>query len=220
MSPQLSGIQWRVLEVLAPIEPHWTLSGGAALVGFHLGHRTTRDLDLFWIGRSSLGELRREVAARLRGAGFEVAELRGGESFACLQVQAAGEMVLVDLVAEPVGSVEQPESHCLGSTTIQVDAEHEILVNKLCALLHRSEVRDLFDIEALVAKGGDLSRALLEAPRKDGGFSALTLGWTLSGWAVADAARAAGFADHADRLAAFRDRLLQIAVGDRPAAGG
>lgn len=218
--PQLSRIQRRVLEVLAPIEPHWTLTGGAALVGFHLGHRTTRDLDLFWIGRSSLGELRREVASRLRGAGFEVAELRGGESFGRLQVQTAGEMVLVDLVAEPVGSVDQPEARSLGSTTIQVDTEHEILVNTLCALLHRSEVRDLFDIEALLAKGGNLLRALADAPRKDGGFSALTLGWALSGWAVAEAARAAGFGEHADRLADFRDRLLQFAVGDRPPAGG
>jgi len=220
MSPRLSGIQQRVLEALGPIEPRWILSGGAALVGFHLGHRTTRDLDLFWVGQSTLGELRREVVARLLGAGFDVTELRGGESFRSLQVRAGGEVVVVDLVAEPVASVEQPEAHRVGATTILVDTAHEILVNKLCALLHRSEVRDLFDIEALVAKGGDLPRALAEAPRKDGGFSALTLGYVLSGWAVADAARAAGFVDHGERLARFRDRLLEAAVGDRPTAGG
>lgn len=33
---------------LAGLEPAWQLSGGAALVGFHCGQRTTRDLDLVW----------------------------------------------------------------------------------------------------------------------------------------------------------------------------
>src|SRR4051812_20084129 len=51
---KLSGIQRRVLEALADIEPPFVLSGGAALSGVHLGHRTTRDLDLFWRNRAKL----------------------------------------------------------------------------------------------------------------------------------------------------------------------
>ena len=42
----------------------------------------------------------------------------------------------------------------IGGVSIAVDTKHEILVNKLCALLHRSELRDLMDIAALVAAGG------------------------------------------------------------------
>jgi hypothetical protein len=82
--------------------------------------------------------------------------------------------------------------------------------------LHRSELRDLVDIEALLAAGGDLDRALADAPAKDGGFSALTLGWTLSGWRIADAARAAGLESRAAELERFRVDLLRRVTGERP----
>jgi hypothetical protein len=213
---QLSELQSRVLATLAGIEPPWTLTGGAALAGFHLGHRTTRDLDLFWHRRDSIADVVREVVSRLRADGLEVTQIRTSEAYCVLQVTQAGESVVVDLVAEPVAWIEPPREIEHRGVTIQVDTAHEILVNKLCALLHRSELRDLIDIEALIVAGADLNRALAEAPLKDGGFSGLTLGWTLSSWKIADAARAAGLASHASELERFRDRLLEWATGDRP----
>jgi hypothetical protein len=42
--------------LFAGIDPHWTLTGGGALAGVHLGHRETRDLDLFWRSRPELVE--------------------------------------------------------------------------------------------------------------------------------------------------------------------
>jgi hypothetical protein len=41
---KLTSLQWRVLEILAGLEPSWTLTDGGALVGVHFGHRVTRDL--------------------------------------------------------------------------------------------------------------------------------------------------------------------------------
>ena len=43
---RLTALQWRILEILSALQPPWTLTGGAALAGFHLKHRTTKDLDL------------------------------------------------------------------------------------------------------------------------------------------------------------------------------
>ncbi|MBM4059620.1 MAG: nucleotidyl transferase AbiEii/AbiGii toxin family protein [Planctomycetes bacterium] len=212
----LSDLQARVLELLAGIEPPWTLTGGAALAGFHLAHRTTRDLDLFWHGRDAITDVWREVAARLRAAGLEVRELRSSPAFCSLQVVHGGETVVVDLVAEPVPCIEPPLAMPHRGVHILVDTAHEVLVNKLCALLHRSELRDLIDIAALVANGGDLERALADAPRKDGGFSALTLGFCLQGWALRDAARASGLAERAAELERFRDELLQRVAGGQP----
>ena len=216
MSKRLSDLQARVLEVLAGIEPAWTLTGGAALAGFHLGHRTTRDLDLFWHGLDSIEDVRGEVVRRLVAGGLEVTVLRTATGFGSLQVRGSEQAVVVDLVADPVATVEQPRQHPIRNATIAVDTKHEILVNKLCALLHRSEVRDLVDIAALVDAGGDLERALADAPRKDGGFSALTLGWSLSGWRIADAVRATGVAVDVAELERFRERLLAKAAGDKP----
>jgi len=124
--------------------------------------------------------------------------------------------VVVDLVAEPVASVEPPQRTEIGGVHILVDTAHEVLVNKLCALLHRSELRDLIDIEALLAAGGDLDRALADAPGKDGGFSGLTLGWTLQSWEVAEVARAAGLDQRASELERFRVDLLARIAGGHP----
>lgn len=191
------------------MEPPWTLTGGAALAGYHLGHRTTQDLDLFWHGLGQLDRIPREVEARLTAAGLACATLQTGASFTRLRVTRDDEVVIVDLVAEPVARVAEPEIREPG---IEVDAPHEILVNKLNALVSRSEVRDLEDVRVLIESGLELERALADAPKKDGGFSPMTLAWVLERAPLADAERL-GF-DGAS-LAAFRDELVARLVGRR-----
>ena len=150
---KLSALQLRVLELLSALAPPWTLSGGGALAGFHLKHRTTRDLDLFWHGLQQLESLPEEVRSR---------------------------------------------------------PPHEILVNKLNALLSRSELRDLEDVRALLAAGGDLEKALADASKKDGGFSPLTLSWVLTELRPASLAQVAGVdPEKAQELETFRDLLVE-----------
>jgi hypothetical protein len=174
VTPTLSPLQLRVLRTLAHLE--WTLTGGAALAGYHLGHRTTRDLDLFWMGARELERMPAEVERRLTADGLEVTRLQVSPGFVRLRVAAGDEVLPVDLVAEPMPAVEPPLEPEPG---VRVDTRYAILVNKLGALLSRWAVRDLVDVRALVAAGEDLDRALLEAQRRDGGFSAQTLAWVL-----------------------------------------
>lgn len=47
MNNKLSVLQQDVLREFFARENRFFLTGGAALVGFHLGHRETHDLDLF-----------------------------------------------------------------------------------------------------------------------------------------------------------------------------
>lgn len=85
----------------------------------------------------------------------------------------------------------------------------EILVNKVVALLSRNELRDLADVLALVRRGGSLSDALAQAPKKDAGFSPLTLAWALRGWPIERLARLGGHSeDETKELLAFRDELV------------
>jgi hypothetical protein len=206
----LSALQRAVLEAIAPSVPPWTLSGGGALVGYHLGHRTTRDLDLFLHGHASLEGFAEDAVQRLRDAGMDVHSVQSGRSMQRLRVARGGETVLVDLVAEPVPFLEAPDPRTIGAASILVDTPHEILVNKLCTLVQRNELRDLVDVRGLLGIGGDLERALRDAPRKDGGFSALTLAWQLSGMDLHTMGRAEGWPDRdvAD-LRAFRDELIE-----------
>jgi hypothetical protein len=97
----------------------------------------------------------------------------------------------------------------IGRVEILVDTPHEILVNKLCALVQRSELRDLVDVRGLLGAGGDLERALRDAPRKDGGFSPLVLSWQLEGLDLGAMGRAEGLTEHeVAELDAFRTTLI------------
>src|SRR5215218_5408254 len=126
---RLSGLQWCILGILSGMEPPWTLTGGAALVGIHLKHRTTKDLDLFFRKVGQLGALPDEVRSRLTEEGLEVSVLRSGLTFAQLRVNDGTTVCIVDLVAEPVPSLEPPLQVSIGEAVIAVDTPHEILVN-------------------------------------------------------------------------------------------
>ena len=206
---RLSPLQARVLEVVAGAGGDWALTGGAALAGFHTRHRTTRVLDLFWRARSQIAGARDEVLALLRAAGLHADVIQSEPALVRLRVEEGGETLVVDLVADPVAALEPPTRVRLGGHALRVDSPHEILVNKVCALLQGSELRDLTDVEALLATGLDLERALRDAPRKDGGFSPLALIWVLRGLPIEAMARAseATSADAA-RALAFRDALI------------
>ena len=52
---------------------------------------------------------------------------------------------------------------------IRVDPPQEIMANKLCALLSRSEIRDLVDVRALELAGYRLESALSAAVTKERG---------------------------------------------------
>lgn len=155
----------------------WTLTGGAALAGYHLGHRETRDLDLFWHGRHTLDDVPAEVERRLFEAGLAFHGLQTAPGFRRYSVTDGGEALPLDLVAEPVPFIDPPAELEPG---ILVDSAQEILANKLGALLSRWAVRDLVDVRALLEAGFDLDRAVAVASRKDGGFSPATLAWVLS----------------------------------------
>ena len=201
MPSTLSALQRSILDALVDLDG-WRLTGGGALAGYHLGHRTTADLGLFFGERSRLDTEPVEVLGRLRVAGMDVRPVQTTPGFERHLVERGAERVILDLVADPVPTLHDPERHPPG---ILVDSAQEILTNKVTALLSRAEVRDLVDVMALVEAGSDLDQALTDAPKKDGGFSPMTLAWVLGQFPLR-AAASLGF--DAEGLGAFRDELV------------
>ena len=207
---RLTPFQRRLLGLLAGIDPRWTLTGGGALAGVHLGHRETRDLDLFWRSRGELGHLVGDAVSALRTAGLDVQVLRTAPAFGELRVSDGRDVCIVDLVAEPFAAIEPPEQALVEGTAISVDSRHEILASKLATLLERSEVRDLADVKALLEAGGDLQAALRDAPKKDAGFSPLMLAWVLKDYDPRPAVKALGWdTREAEELLPFRQWLIE-----------
>lgn len=210
---KLTALQKRVLEVLATVEPPFVLSGGAALAGVYLAHRTTRDLDLFWRNRAALEGLSDVVSSSISTAGLTVETLRTSPAFVQLRATDQSSAVIIDLIAEAADNLDPPARQRIGDAEVLVDSPRAILAEKLCALLERSEIRDLIDVEALVRIGESLQTAIDDAPRRDSGFSPLTLAWVLRTLDVAAMAPSAGIdPPAAQRLDDFRRWLIDRLV--------
>ncbi|MDP9190580.1 MAG: nucleotidyl transferase AbiEii/AbiGii toxin family protein [Acidobacteriota bacterium] len=206
----------RVLDALAGVDPPFVLTGGGALAGVHLGHRTTRDLDLFWRNRDGLGILPHIAEQRLTDRGLSVRTMQTTPAFVQMRITDGKSVVIVDLVAEPSDAIERAESHTIGEEEILVDSKRAILAEKLCALLERAEVRDLIDVEALLECGESFELAIADAPRRDSGFSPLTLAWVLRDLHVVELAASAGLTGEvAGRLDEFRKSLIETLIVPR-----
>lgn len=212
---KLTPIQRKILENLSDMEPSFVLSGGGALVAVHLKHRETRDLDLFFRQLQQLGETGNMVRHRLESHGFEVREIQRAPQFQQLRVSEGQESCVVDLIAEPVDAMEAPVQARIGGASVWVATAHEVLVDKLCTLLSRSEIRDLEDVRMLLDRGGDLERALEQAPKKDAGFSPLTLAWTLKSFPVRSLGEASGWSEEkVAEIETFRQELVGRLLDD------
>jgi hypothetical protein len=157
-------------------EDRFFLTGGAALVGFHLGHRETHDLDLFTL-EDAVTEGMAVVAEVARELGGSLDALQTSPAFRRVLLRRDEEGIVIDLAREYVMQVA-PDKPLIDG--IRVDPPQEIMANKLCALLSRSEIRDLVDVRALELAGYRLESALSAAVTKDKRLTPAQLGWVLS----------------------------------------
>jgi predicted nucleotidyltransferase component of viral defense system len=182
---KLTALQKDVLDAFFQRERGFFLTGGAALAGFHLGHRTTDDLDLFARDASAFERGRfvlSDVAAALGG---ELQVRQDAPGFKRVVLTRGHEGLVIDLVKDT-----GPQLHLdkLERDHIVVDPADEILANKLTALVGRAEERDLIDVMFLERAGYPIEAALPVALAKDGGCTPATLAWLLSEVTIPDGA--------------------------------
>ncbi|MFV0387267.1 MAG: nucleotidyl transferase AbiEii/AbiGii toxin family protein [Pyrinomonadaceae bacterium] len=172
----LGNLQNEFLQAFFARENRFFLSGGAALVGFYFGHRETLDLDLFTLENEIENGFRlvKEVAKELNAT---VEAIQTSPDFRRILVKRNEEAIVVDLIREYVFQIQIEKPIING---IRIDSPEEILANKLCALLSRSEVRDLIDVRELEKAGFDLETALVSAEKKDSGLTPAQLAWVLN----------------------------------------
>lgn len=212
---RLDDLQQEVLRTFFLYETHFFLTGGAALVGFHLQHRTTKDLDFFTVedrieeGAAALGAVARELGGTLESlvvyVDFRRYLLRRGDS-----------SVVVELVRDRAPQLFETKSS-IGS--IRLDPPEEIFANKLCTLLSRAEIRDLVDVRALELAGFSVEDHIEQAVKKDGGLTPGQLAWVLSQIEIGDDARlpdGVSLEELRVYLQDLRDRLADLAF---PKAG-
>lgn len=172
---KLTALQNEFLNAFFLREDRFFLTGGAALAGFYLGHRETHDLDLFTVSDAlDDGFVLATKIALEGGASFE--SIQTAPDFRRLLIRRGTDAVLIDLVRDRVVQIVADKPITRG---IRIDPPEEILANKLCALLSRSEIRDVVDVRALETAGYRVEDALPAAHLKDTGLTPAQLSWVL-----------------------------------------
>ncbi len=203
----LTRAQRRVLGALSGVEGFF-LSGGAALSAGYLHHRLSEDLDLFCPTTDDLEVVSTAVVSTATSAGLRVTERRRAPGFRRYEVRDDAEATLVDVVHEPVVQIVAPADKPVAAG-VRYDALDDLVANKLCATLGRSEVKDLVDLHALAGVGIDLLAHLADAGRKDAGMDPATLAWVLAQLPVSVDRLHLLRPVAAPELERFRDRLVE-----------
>ncbi|MHB2020008.1 MAG: nucleotidyl transferase AbiEii/AbiGii toxin family protein [Candidatus Xenobia bacterium] len=155
------------------------LTGGAALIAFYGAPRSTDDVDLFTSSEAAFATANDQLLDTCQKIGATAEVLRAAPHFRRYRVRRGDEETVADLVCDLA-----PQLHSLKEKRpngILADAEDEILVNKICALVGRQEPRDYYDVWYLSTRGLDVDRALQQATIKDAGATPETLVFILQG---------------------------------------
>ena len=209
---RLSAFQTAVLDEFFVHERGFFLSGGGALVGFHLKHRETTDLDLFTASADAFERVRLSFPHLAKDLGGSLSVLQDAPGFRRVVVERSSEALVVDLVRD-IGPQLHEKAEIDG---IIVDSIEEIFSNKLTTLVGRQEVRDLVDVLELERRGLRVEAFLAEASAKDGGCTPATLAWLLNQWPLpANTKLPVGY--QLEELRRFKDDLAErMAIAAHP----
>ena len=153
------------------------LTGGSALGIFYLQHRLSYDLDLFTTENVDWHMLDNQVCAIAAEIGAAYRKLSASPEFQRIQLQRAAEHELLDFVLERTPQLDVQKNSFDG---IRVDTLQEMLVNKICTLLHRCEMKDLIDLYFLHRRGYRIPDYFEAATKKEGGLDPAMIAFLLS----------------------------------------
>jgi hypothetical protein len=210
----LTSFQREFIDAFFQRERGYVLTGGAALAGFHLGHRTTDDVDLFTHDDRAFERGKFVVADIATAIGGTIEVRQDAPGFKRLVLRRRDDGLVIDLVRDSAASTSPPVEF----GQIVVDSLAEIMANKLTAIVGRAEERDLIDVMFLERAGISIESALPAGLAKDGGCTPATLAWLLSEVSIPDdITLPAGVTPEELRtyVKTLVDRLLLLAAPDQ-----
>ncbi|MFH1956856.1 MAG: nucleotidyl transferase AbiEii/AbiGii toxin family protein [bacterium] len=164
-----SVLQRKILKELAALsylESKFFLTGGTALSVFYIYHRKSAGLDFFTVDKTDLGKI--DFALK-RIWSREVVTVTGSEKFLSLLIKG----IKVEFVIDHLSNREsRPVFGFENGRPLSVDTVRNIASNKLCAIVSRTEAKDLVDFYFIRKEFSSLSLSVIfkEARKKDAIF--------------------------------------------------
>jgi predicted nucleotidyltransferase component of viral defense system len=173
----LSALQWDFLSFFFQGAPAFFLTGGTALSAFYLQHRYSEDLDLFTLDNDAFDRVPLYVADTAKKLTASVTSIQTAPQFRRYRLSRNRESVIVDFVKEVVPQISDVKNRFEG---IVVDTLEDIIVNKICTVVSRAEIKDYIDLYFLARAGYPLEKFIQQAQQKDAGVSQAMVAYLLS----------------------------------------
>jgi len=177
-SKALTALKRDFLKRFAAHNQDFFLTGGSALGIFYLQHRLSYDLDFFTskpnVEWHLLENTVRGIAADIHA---ECRSLTASPDFHRYQIVRPPESEILDFVIERIPQLDLQKNEFDG---IRVDTIREIMVNKICTLIHRCELKDVLDLYYLQQHGYAVRDYLEETKRKEVGLDPAMISFLLS----------------------------------------
>lgn len=177
-SPWLTPLQASVLEHFFATEAGepFFLTGGTALAAFHLHHRVSVDLDLFTLDDLALREVDVVIPQLAADMGCRLGSMRRTEHYREVFLEPeTGDPLKIDLVRD----FGPQYGKRLRIDRVIVDSIENIGVNKITAILGRTEPKDFVDLYFILQAGYDFDDLLAKAQTKDLGLHPFYLAGSL-----------------------------------------
>ena len=190
----LDSFQEEVLEAFFARESAFFLTGGAALAGYHIHHRSTESLVLRTVedrvraGEGALLKVASDIGAKIQR--IEAPETNGRF------LLRRGDDSLVVNVARDLCPQVQSEKTIVGN--IRVDRPTEIIARILCGLRSDFGLGELVDLRALEIVGYTVDNHFEAAIHRDPDLTPAELVRALSSFEIGDDARPPGDVSTAD----------------------
>ncbi len=155
------------------------LTGGSALGIFYLEHRLSYDLDFFTLDADAINWhlLENQIIALASEISACCRTITASPEFHRFELTRGTEREILDFVIERAPQVDRQKEK-FGN--VCVDTLREIMVNKICALVGRCEVKDLVDLYFLRKRGLDVADHFATAQTKEGGLDPAMISFLLS----------------------------------------
>lgn len=154
------------LITLPEISNNFFLTGGTALSVFYLHHRKSNDIDLFSIDPQDISQIGFQIIRMWPG---DIVTINQSSHFMSILFQN----VKVDFVIDPVSKIEnRPKYRFENGHSLQIDTLTNIVSNKFCTLVSRTEPKDFIDFFYIFREISEIDRNAVfqEAALKDGIF--------------------------------------------------
>jgi len=180
MSEILTSTQNNFLRDFFGRSQEFYLTGGTALSTFYLQHRYSEDLDFFTNDDVAFRRAENIVMDACSALNISFSSIRLTSYFKHFSVGDANDFLTLHF-AKDVSYHLKPSNVFEG---IVVDSLEDIAANKICAVLGRTEIKDLIDLFFLGQAGYGMFEYFPYAQQKDGGLTDETLAYALSQFSI------------------------------------